>query len=90
MDVKHEKKKDKKLRERSTDDIQAFLKFLAEQAGAAEWQVKQANHALRLLYEQFLPNYRLGMIRASYGSKVSMQKTAVRSPCLAVSFFQSA
>jgi len=47
-----------KLRDRSATDIETFLKFLAEQAGAADWQAKQAAYALRLLYEQFLPNYR--------------------------------
>ena len=46
-----------KLRDRSAADIERFLKFLAEQAGAAEWQAKQAAYALRLLYEQFLPAY---------------------------------
>jgi len=46
-----------KLRDRSAADIERFLKFLAEQAGAAEWQAKQAAYALRLLYEQFLPSY---------------------------------
>ena len=48
---------EKKLRERSATDIQGFLKFLAEQMAAADWQVKQAEYALRLLYEQFLPMY---------------------------------
>ena len=43
-----------RLRERSAADIERFLKFLGEQAGAADWQVKQASYALRLLYEQFL------------------------------------
>ena len=47
-----------KLRDRSATDIESFLKFLAEQAGAADWQAKQAAYALRLLYEQFLPKYR--------------------------------
>jgi hypothetical protein len=46
-----------KLRDRSAADIERFLKFLGEPAGMADWQVKQAAYALRLLYEQFLPSY---------------------------------
>jgi len=49
---------DQNLRDRSAADIETFLKFLAEQAGAARWQVKQAEYALRLLYEHFLPAYK--------------------------------
>ena len=45
----------RKLREPSSAEIQYFLKFLADQMGTADWQVKQAEYALRLLYEQFLP-----------------------------------
>ncbi|MCX7010593.1 MAG: integron integrase [Kiritimatiellaeota bacterium] len=46
----------KKLRVRSASDIEAFLRHL-ESRDCADWQIKQAAYALRLLYEQFLPNY---------------------------------
>jgi len=35
-----------KLRDRSAADIERFLKFLGEQAGLTDWQVKQAAYAL--------------------------------------------
>jgi len=49
-----------KLRDRSAADIERFLKFLGEQAGMTDWQVKQANYALRVLFEHFLPAYHPG------------------------------
>jgi hypothetical protein len=47
----------KRLKERSGKDIQAFLADLAGREGIADWQVRQAEHALRILYEVFLPQY---------------------------------
>jgi integron integrase len=46
------------LKERSRVEIEAFLKDLAGREGVKDWQVNQARYALRLLYEQFLPNYK--------------------------------
>ena len=48
---------EKLLQDRSGKDIQAFLADLAQRQGVADWQVRQANHALRILYETFLPHY---------------------------------
>jgi len=48
---------EKPLRDRSRKDIETFLANLGERRGIAEWQVRQAEHALRILYEIFLPHY---------------------------------
>ena len=48
---------EKRLKARSGKDIEAFLAALGERIGVAQWQVRQANHALRILYEIFLPGY---------------------------------
>jgi len=45
------------LRDRSREDIAAFLADLGKRPGTAEWQVKEAEHALKILYEVFLPAY---------------------------------
>jgi len=47
----------KRLRHRSRQDIEAFLSDLGKQAGIEDWQLRQAEHALKLLYEAFLPGY---------------------------------
>ncbi|MDD5678785.1 MAG: integron integrase [Kiritimatiellae bacterium] len=49
---------DKPLEKRAREDIESFLKDLAGRPAIKEWQVSQARYALRLLYEQFLPNFR--------------------------------
>jgi len=49
--------RDKPLKERSRKDIEAFLSDLRKRQGIADWQVRQAEHALRILYEIFLPRY---------------------------------
>jgi hypothetical protein len=46
-----------RLRDRSRQDIQAFLMDLAKRPGIVDWQVRQAEHALKILYETFLPAY---------------------------------
>ena len=46
---------EKPLKERSGKDIEAFLADLRKRRGIADWQVRQAEHALRILYEIFLP-----------------------------------
>jgi hypothetical protein len=48
---------EKALRDRSRKDIEAFLADLGKRQGIADWQVRQAEHALRILYEIFLPHY---------------------------------
>jgi len=48
---------EKPLKERSGKDIEAFLADLEKRRGIADWQVRQAEHALRILYEIFLPHY---------------------------------
>jgi hypothetical protein len=48
---------DKNLRERSGKDIETFLVDLAQRPNVADWQVRQARHALKILYEMFLPHY---------------------------------
>jgi Phage integrase, N-terminal SAM-like domain len=48
---------DKSLKDRSRKDIEAFLADLRKRQGIADWQVRQAEHALRILYEVFLPHY---------------------------------
>lgn len=48
---------EKKLKERSGRDVEAFLRSLADRGDLQGWQVKQAEHALRILYESFLPHY---------------------------------
>jgi hypothetical protein len=46
----------KGLRERTSDDIRAFLTDLQKQK-ISEWKMRQAEHALKVLYEDFLPGY---------------------------------
>jgi hypothetical protein len=48
---------DKPLKDRSRKDIEAFLADLGRRRGIADWQVRQAEHALRIMYEMFLPRY---------------------------------
>jgi len=48
---------EKSLKEGTGKDIEAFLANLAKRPGIADWQVRQAKQALRLLYEKFLPDY---------------------------------
>ena len=55
----------KKLRNRSAEDINAFLENLRNRPGIKEWQVQQAEHALKVLYEEFLAGYAPGHVPAS-------------------------
>jgi integron integrase len=48
----------RRLRDRSAEDINAFLQNLRIRPGIEEWQIQQAEHSLKILYEEFLPNYR--------------------------------
>jgi hypothetical protein len=45
---------EKPLTDRSRKDVEAFQADLGERRGIAYWQVRQAEHALRILYEIFL------------------------------------
>jgi hypothetical protein len=45
----------KPLKDRTGKDIEAFLADLAKRRGIADWQVRQAQHALKILYENLLP-----------------------------------
>jgi hypothetical protein len=47
----------KPLKDRTGKDIEAFLADLRTRRGIADWQVRQAQHALKILYEIFLPDY---------------------------------
>jgi integron integrase len=47
----------KSLKERTGKDIEAYLADLGKRPGIADWQVRQAEHALKILYEIFLPHY---------------------------------
>src|SRR4030042_1983364 len=51
---------EKPLQDRSRKDIEAFLADLGKRRGIADWQVRQAEHALRILYEIFLLRYSPG------------------------------
>jgi hypothetical protein len=48
---------EKRLRDRSRQDIEAFLADLGQRPGITDWQARQAEHALKILYEVFLPGY---------------------------------
>lgn len=48
---------EKPLKDRSGKDIETFLADLGKRKGIADWQVRQADHALKILYEIFLPRY---------------------------------
>ena len=53
-------------------DIEAFFTDLGKRPGTGDWQVKQAEHALKILYEVFLPEY------APVNSYEDIQKAQVR------------
>jgi hypothetical protein len=46
---------EKPLKDRSGKDIETFLADLSKRPGIADWQVRQAEHALKILYENLLP-----------------------------------
>ena len=57
------------MKERSKADIEAFLADPEKRPGIADWQVRQAEHALRILYEFFLPGYAPGKHTPSKASQ---------------------
>jgi integron integrase len=48
---------EKSLQQSSKKEIEAFLEDLGKRQGIEDWQVRQARHALKILYESFLPAY---------------------------------
>jgi hypothetical protein len=48
---------EKPLQGRCGKDVEAFLTNLGKRRGIADRQVRQAEHALKILYEIFLPHY---------------------------------
>jgi integron integrase len=48
---------EKPLKDRSRKDVEAFQADLGKRRSIADWQVKQAEHALKIMYEIFLPRY---------------------------------
>jgi hypothetical protein len=69
---------EKRLRDRSRQDIEGFLADLAQRSGMKDWQVKQAERALRILYETFLPNYSLdGARKTETGPEMKAPDVAI-------------
>ena len=75
---------DRPMRDRSGKDIQAFLADLARRQGGAEWQVKQARHALKIFCEIFLPRFVSGKTPnpASNGRATMVQRSEFRDSVL--------
>jgi hypothetical protein len=48
---------EKPLKDRSRKDVETFLANLGKRRGIADWQVRQAEHALRILYEIFFATH---------------------------------
>jgi len=69
----------KRLRERSRQDIEGFLAELGKRPGIKDWQVRQAEHAVKILYETFLPNY-APETAADPATKTEEKKTAACFP----------
>ena len=72
------------MRDRSGKDIQAFLADLAQRQGVAEWQVRQASHALKIFYEIFLPRFVCGKTPnpASNGRAAMVKRSDFRDSVL--------
>lgn len=70
----------KPLSQRAREDIEAFLKELAGRPGIKDWQVKQAQYALRLLYEQFLPNFKPADASPKDSDPATPENGATQSP----------
>ena len=69
----------KRLRERFRQDIEGFLAELGKRPGIKDWQVRQAEHAVKILYETFLPNY-APETAADPATKTEEKKTAACFP----------
>lgn len=66
---------EKRLQKRDGADVQRYLAELEQSEAFGEWQVGQARRALRILYEEFLPNYTPGAGRRKLGGKASEAAT---------------
>ena len=75
---------DKRMHDRSGKDIQAFLADLAQRQGVAEWQGRQANHALKIFYETFLPRFVSGktLNSSSNGRAIIVRRNEFRDSVL--------
>lgn len=56
---------EKRLRDRTREDTEAFLTYLRRERGQKEWFVRQAESSLKVLYEVFLPYYKPRQERAA-------------------------
>ncbi|MDD5205052.1 MAG: phage integrase N-terminal SAM-like domain-containing protein, partial [Desulfobacterales bacterium] len=63
---------EKRLKSRSAEDIRAFLAALSQREEIADWKVRQAEYALRMLYEAFLPTYSPGRHASAEPSKAPL------------------
>jgi len=73
---------EKRLKARSAEDIKSFLTSLSQREGIASWQVRQAEHALRILYEIFLPAYSPEKpVPTKPGKSLPAQKVEAKAPC---------
>ncbi len=61
---------EKRLKARSAEDVRAFLDSLSRREGIADWKLRQAEHALRILYESFIPSYSPGKYSSVEGPNV--------------------
>lgn len=69
----------RRLRDRTREDIEAFLTDLGSRPGTVDWQVKQAEHALKIMYEVFLPNYTPASSHEDEGRTHARKKKVSRS-----------
>ena len=53
--------KPRRLREATAKDVTSFLGLLAQQPDAEGWKVRQADHALRILFEDMLSKPGMGV-----------------------------
>jgi hypothetical protein len=67
---------EKPLKERTGKDIEAFLADLAKRPGIADWQVRQAQHALKILYE----NLRLNVTTMIYTHVLEQARPLGKKP----------
>ena len=71
----------KPLKDRSRKDIESYLASLGKRQSIADWQVRQAEHALKILFEIFLPRYapEEPTVVGSTG-KLPLQEAAITRP----------
>ena len=68
----------KRLHDRSRQDIEAFIADLGKRPGIEDWQVRQAEHALKILYETFLSDYSPdGMIKPAPDTEKRKQASSI-------------